>query len=127
MLSEFLSQGSATSRGGVDSIVDRDLSILMVQPSVDVLTALLKDLLTKNNRLRRGVREEVILGNDTALSNGGTTVITEVEDAGLDSQPEGTSVKALQASIFDSPAQVTRQGNADVTENVSSSFSKRVK
>lgn len=116
MLSEFLSQGTATSRGGVDSIVDRNLSILMVQPGVDVLTALLKDLLTKNDRLRRGVREEVILGNDTALSNGGTTVITEVEDAGLDSQPEKTSVKALQASIFDSPAQVTRQGNADVTE-----------
>lgn len=49
MFREFFGESTAAARSGVDSIVDSDLTILVIQPAVNVLSAPLKDLLTQHD------------------------------------------------------------------------------
>lgn len=87
MLREFLGEGSAASSSGVHSIVYGDLTILVVEPGIYVLAALFEDLLAQHDGRRRGVWKEIILWHVAARTNGGTTIISKVEDTSLDSEP----------------------------------------
>jgi hypothetical protein len=49
VLGELLGQRSTTTGSWVNGIVDGYLAILMVEPAIYVLTALLQDLLAKDN------------------------------------------------------------------------------
>jgi len=49
MLAKLFGQRPAATGRGVDGVIDGDLAILVVEPSVDVLAALLQDLLTKDD------------------------------------------------------------------------------
>ena len=84
---ELLSQGSPASSGGIHSIVDGDLAILVVEPCIDVFAALLEDLLAQHDGRGSGVWEEVVLWHVAARTNGGTAIVSKMEDAGLDSEP----------------------------------------
>lgn len=87
MLSELLGKRATATGGGIDGIVDGDLTIFMVQPGVDIFPALLEDLLAKDDRCRSGVGEEVVFRYDAARSNSGTAIIAEMEDPSLDAEP----------------------------------------
>lgn len=81
----------------------------MVQPGVNIFATLLEDLLSENNRLRRCVREEVVLGYNTTLADGGTAIITQMEDARLYAQPTGSFSKKYERTH---QSKLTSQGNA---------------
>ncbi len=84
MLGQFLCQGAATACCRVDSVVDGDLAVLVVEPAVNVLATLFQDLLTKDDRFRRGVWEEVVFRNGAFWTNSGSSIVAQVEDARLD-------------------------------------------
>jgi len=87
VLGKLLGQGASTSRGGIDCVIDGDLAVLMVEPAVDVLATPLQDLLAKHDRSRRRVGKEVVF-RDIASRDSGTTVVSQMEDARLDAQPD---------------------------------------
>jgi hypothetical protein len=58
---KLLCQRLTSKSKRVHSIIDGDLSILMVQPSINVITTLSHDALAKNDRRSGGVDEEVIV------------------------------------------------------------------
>lgn len=109
MLREFLGQSTTTSSSGVHGVVDGNLAVLMVQPGVNIFATLLEDLLSENNRLRRCVREEVVLGDNTTLADGGAAIITQMEDARLYAQPTGSFSKKYERTH---QSKLTSQGNA---------------
>jgi hypothetical protein len=47
MLGKLLLQRATASSEGVDGIVNRNLAVLVIQPSVDILATLLQDLLAE--------------------------------------------------------------------------------
>jgi hypothetical protein len=87
MLCELLSQRSTAGGEWVDRVVDCDLAILMVQPRVDILPALLQNLLTKYNGGSGSVDEEVVFRYINVWAHGGATIVTEVKDPSLDTKP----------------------------------------
>lgn len=87
MLGQFLCQGAATACSRVYCVVNGDLAVFVVEPAVDVLATLFQNFLTKNDRFRRGVWKKVILWNSAFRANGGSSVVSEVEDARLDTKP----------------------------------------
>ncbi len=84
MLGQFLCQRAATACSRVHGVVNGDLAVLMVEPAVNVLATLFQDFLTKNNRFRRGVWEKIIFRNGAFRTNGGSSIVSKVEDARLD-------------------------------------------
>jgi hypothetical protein len=95
VLLKLLGERSTPIRKRIDCIVDGNLTIFVVQPSIDILPALLQDLLTKHNRGCRGVDKEVILRDFHIRAHRGSTIVTQVEDSGLDSQPENVKKESL--------------------------------
>ena len=89
VLGEFLGQGTATTGSWIHCIVDSNLSVLVVKPGVDVLSALLQNLLSKHDRRWGGIWIEVVLWNLSAWANCGTPVVTEMKDACLHTKPMG--------------------------------------
>jgi hypothetical protein len=87
VLREFLSQRASAAYRWVDGVVNCNLTVLMVQPRVDVLAALLEDLLPQNYRGGSGIGKKVVLGDRATGSNGSSSVVTEVEYPGLDAKP----------------------------------------
>jgi len=87
VISEFFSQSATASSSWVDGIINGDLTILMIQPGVDVLSALLEDLLAEHLRSRGRIGIEVIFRNLTT-GHRSTAVVTEVEDSRLHAQPD---------------------------------------
>lgn len=87
VLGEFFCKRSSSTGKRVDSIVDRNLAIFMVQPGVDIFAALLEDLLTKHDRRSGSIDKEVIFGHLHIRTHGSTTIVSEVEDASLYSEP----------------------------------------
>lgn len=84
---ELLGQRSPASSSGVHSVVDGNLTILMVKPCIDVFATLLEDLLAQHDGRGCGVWEEVILWYVAARTNSGTTIVPKMENASLDSEP----------------------------------------
>ena len=74
VLSELLGQSEAAISRGVDGIVNRDLAILVVQPGIDVLPALLEDLLAEHEGSRGRVWIEVVLRNLTPFDTSAAVV-----------------------------------------------------
>ena len=87
MLGELLCERPTRTGGRIDCIVDGHLTILVVQPGVDILPALLQDLLPEYDGRWGGIREEVIFGYLAAFANRCATVVSKVEDTSLHSQP----------------------------------------
>ncbi len=87
MSREFLGQRASSAGRGVHRVVNGHLSVLVVQPGVNVLATLLQDFLPQNDRRGRRIREEVVFGNRAVVSDRGSAVVTEVEYARLDSEP----------------------------------------
>ena len=85
VLGELLGQGNAAAGGGVDSVVDGDLA-LVVQPVIDIISAPLEDLLAKEDRGRRRIRIKVVL-RDISSFDTSPTVVAQVEDACLYAEP----------------------------------------
>ena|SRR6478735_787245 len=85
MLRKLLGQRSSSVGGRVNSIVNGNLSIFMVEPGVNIFSALLQDLLAQNDRGRRGIGEEVVVRNGSIRADGGSPVIAEMEYTSLDS------------------------------------------
>jgi hypothetical protein len=50
MLCELLRQRSSAGRKGVDGVVDSNLAVFVIQKMIDVLSAFLEDLLSKEDR-----------------------------------------------------------------------------
>lgn len=65
VLRELLGESEAAISRGVDGIVNRDLAVLVVQPGIDVLPALLEDLLAEHEGSRGRIWIEVVLRNLT--------------------------------------------------------------
>lgn len=86
MFRKFLGQGDTAARSRIDGVVDGNLAVLVVQPGINVLSALLEDLLAEHNRSRRGIWVKIILWDMATLSSG-PAVVTQVEDPGLDAKP----------------------------------------
>lgn len=86
MVGKLLGQGETAVRSGIYSIVDGNLAVLVVQPSVDVFPALLENFLAEQDRSWRRIRKKVIL-RDMASLNRGPAVVTQMEDPGLDAKP----------------------------------------
>jgi hypothetical protein len=91
VLLEFLGKRSASTSEGINRVVDGNLAILMVQPGVDVFSALLENLLTKHDRGRGSINEEVVLWHVHFRAHGCSAVVTKMEDPSLDTQPAGIS------------------------------------
>ena len=89
VLGKLLSKRTTATGGRVDRVVDGDLAVFMIQPSVDVLTALLENLLAEDDGRRGGVGEEVVFRNHTTGADGGSAVVTKMKDASLDAEPGG--------------------------------------
>lgn len=60
----------------------------MVEPGVDVLSTFLENLLPEDHGCRRCVRKEVVVGNVAVVANSGPSVVTKMEYAGFDTEPE---------------------------------------
>jgi hypothetical protein len=93
MLCKLLSQRSPPTGKWIDSIVDCDLAILMIEPCVDIFSALLQNLLTEHHRGCRSIDEKIVLWNIIAFTHGSTTIVAEMEDSGLDTQPVDISMQ----------------------------------
>jgi hypothetical protein len=121
MLGELLSQRTAAAGGLVDGVVDGDLSVLVIQPGVDVLATLLENLLAEDDGGGGCVGEEVVLGDDTAGADCGAAVVAKVEDAGLDTKPGELVRFILQSGDKGKvvPAQVACEGDTDMAAQVS--------
>jgi hypothetical protein len=91
VLCEFLCKGSSSTSQRIDSIVDRDLAVLMIQPGVNIFSALLQDLLAKHDGRGRSIDEEVIIRYIHAFSHRGATIVSEMEDPSLNTQPRNVS------------------------------------
>lgn len=87
VLSELLGQRATAAGCWVDGVVDGDLAVFVVQPGVDILAALLQDLLAKNDGCRGGVGKEVVFRDCATGADGGTTVVSKMKDACLDTEP----------------------------------------
>jgi len=87
MLGELLCERPTRTGRGIDCIVDGHLAILVVQPGVDILPALLQDLLPEYDGRGGGIREEVVFGYLTSFADRCATVVSKMEDTGLDTQP----------------------------------------
>ena len=83
VLCKLLSERPATAGCGINSVVYGDLAVLMVQPSVNILTALLEYLLPQHDRRGRGVWVEVVLGHLASLADSSTTIVSKVKYASL--------------------------------------------
>ena len=94
MLGKLPGQGDTAARSRVDGIVDGDLAVLVVQPGIDVLPALLEDLLTEHDRRRRCIWVEIILRHMASLSSG-SAVVAQVEDPGLDAKPAANEYREV--------------------------------
>ena len=108
MLCEFFRERSSSGSKWIDRIVYGDLSVLMVEKVVNVVTTFFEDLLAEKCRswrswrtrpqfeVQRGktiqmtkqtVDKEIIVWNAFAGSDAFSSIITQVEDSGLDSKP----------------------------------------
>ena len=97
----------------VDGVINSDLTILVVEPLIDVLAALLQDFLSEQYRLGRGVSEEVILRN-VSVFHGSTSIISQVENSSLDAQP--ADISKDNAVAWDClPFKISGQRNRDMT------------
>ena len=83
VLRKLLSEGPAAAGCGINSVVYGDLTILMVQPSIDILTTLLQYLLPQHDRRGRCVGVEIVLGNLAPLADSGTAIVSKVEYTSL--------------------------------------------
>ena len=87
VLCELFGQGASSICGRVYCVVDRHLSVIVVQPRVNVLAAFLQDLLAQNDRCRRCVWKEVIVRNRAIRTNSCSTVVSKVKDARFHTEP----------------------------------------
>ena len=87
VLGEFFCKRSSSTGKRIDGIVDRNLAIFTVQPGVDVFSAFLKDLLAKHDGRGGSIDKEVVFGHIHIRTHGSTTIVSEVEDASLYSEP----------------------------------------
>jgi hypothetical protein len=88
VFTELFSKRFTSSSKWIDGIVYRDLAILMIQPTVNILAALFQNLLTKENGGSRGIYKEVVFWHVDVWAHCGTTIVTKVEDPGLDTKPK---------------------------------------
>ena len=88
MAGEFLGKISPATDGWIHGVVDGNLAVLMVKPRINVLSTFFEDFLPENHGWRRCVWEEIILRDVAMIANGRSSVVTEMEDAGLDTEPE---------------------------------------
>lgn len=110
VLGELFRKRAATCSGRVHSVVDGNLAILVVEPSIYVLATFFENLLTKHHRRRRRVGEEVVLGNTTARTNRCATIVSEMEDPSLDTEPRGV-VSLTTLYVYLLIVGLTRTGN----------------
>ncbi len=118
MLGELLGQGPTGGSGRINSIVDGNLSVLVVQPGIDVFSALLQNLLPEHDGSRRRIGIEIVLRNGATLSNRGTAIVAQVKDAGFDPKPIDHQERTLGQDaqhLANSPLQVARHGHRDVS------------
>lgn len=87
VLSEFLSKRAPSICSRIDCVVDGHLPIVVVQPRVDILTALLQDFLAQNDGGRRCIGKEVVIRDRSIGTNSCSTIVTEMKDARLDTKP----------------------------------------
>jgi len=76
VLGKLLRQGSPTACKRIDGIVDSDLAILMIEPGINIFTALLQDLLTKHDRRSGSIDEEVVVWHIHIKAQGSATIVT---------------------------------------------------
>jgi hypothetical protein len=86
MLGKLLGQGDAAGGSRIDGIVYCHLAVLVVQPGINVLSALLEDLLAEHDGRWRRVGVEVVLGYMTP-GNSGPAIVAEMEYTCLDAKP----------------------------------------
>ena len=113
MLGELLVKRPTSSSERINGIVDRNLAILMVQPSIDILAALLEYLLAKQNGRGGRVDKEVVLGDVDVWAHCSATIVTEMENPGLDTKPEKLRVNTRVRSVT-LPLEITAERDRDV-------------
>jgi len=84
---KLLGERPPSSGSWVHGIIDGDLAVFVVEPGVNVFTALFQDLLAEDDRCRRRIWEEIVFGHGAVITHSCPPVIAEVEYAGLNTEP----------------------------------------
>lgn len=102
MFRKLLSKRTSSVGSRVDSVINGHLSIVMVQPAVDVFTAFLQDLLAQDNRSWRRIWEEIVVRDLSFRTDSCPAIVTKMKDASFDTKP----------------SKIPRHGDADVPTRV---------